>query len=250
MIYYFSATGNSKWVAETIAKRTSDTATTIVEALQNEKISVKSGEVFGLVFPVYAWNLPEIVTDFLKKVEIDKDAYSYAVCTCAEEAGLVMKALEMRIRVDSAFSVIMPNNYIVVGDVDDKETQHKKITEADRFIDSIALSVNVREKGVFNVNRGKAAAAKTFVGGHFFNKYARGTKAFKTSYRCNGCCYCEIICPMKNIIVADDVPIWSDNCLHCFACLHRCPQKAVDYGKWTEKKGRYQFNFRKYEKGE
>jgi len=35
-------------------------------------------------------------------------------------------------------------------------------------------------------------------------------------------------------------PQWiGDNCDCCLACLHRCPKQVIQYGKRTEKKGRY-----------
>ena len=243
MIYYFSGTGNSEWVAKTLADRTCDIAVNIAHLHLEDKITVGKGEVFGLIFPVYAWNLPEIVSDFLKRADISKKAYSYCVCTCGEEAGLLMKVLKKRIKLDSGFSVVMPNNYIVAGDIDSEEEALKKVQEANICLDSIAECINSRETGRFEVTEGKAGAVKTFVASHFFNKYARSSKPFKTSYRCNGCGLCESLCPTKNIIVADGFPLWDDKCLQCFSCIHHCPQRAIDYGKSTEKKGRYYFKF-------
>ena len=55
MIFYFSGTGNSRWVAEQLAQLTGDescdiTALTEVPEIQNEK-------QIGFVFPVYAWGV-------------------------------------------------------------------------------------------------------------------------------------------------------------------------------------------------
>ncbi len=243
MIYYFSGTGNSEWVAKTLADRTGDTCINIADIGKDEKIRVREDSVFGLVFPVYAWNMPEIVSDFLDKTDIKKGAYTYAVCTCGEEAGLVMNAVKLKIHLDCGYSVIMPNNYIVAGDTDTDDEALEKVRNADRILHSVALSVNVREKGRFEVNAGKVPLLKTYVASHFFNKYARSSKPFKTSYACNGCGLCESICPVNNIVLADGMPFWDDRCLQCFACIHRCPQRAIDYGKSTEKKRRYYFNF-------
>lgn len=243
MIYYFSGTGNSEWVANTLAQKTADACVNIADIAKDENVTVSKDGVFGLVFPVYAWNLPEIVLDFIKRVRLEKGAYAYAVCTCGEEAGLVMNVIKTKIKLDCGYSIAMPNNYIVAGDIDSEDEALEKVRAAVGMIDSISLSVNVREKGRFEVNAGKVAAVKTFVASHFFNKYARSSKPFKTSYRCDGCGLCESICPVKNIVLADGMPFWDDRCLQCFACIHRCPQRAIDYGKSTEKKGRYCFNF-------
>ncbi len=243
MIYYFSGTGNSEWVAKTLAKRTGDACVGIADIDKNESVKVPKDGVFGLVFPVYAWSMPEIVSDFLDRTELHKGAYSYAVATCGEEAGHVMSVVKTKVHLDCGYSVVMPNNYIVAGDTDSDDEALRKVRNADRVLDSIALSVNVREKGRFDVNAGKMPFLKTYVASHFFNKYARSSKPFKTSYRCNGCGLCESICPVNNIVLADGMPFWDDRCLQCFACIHRCPQRAIDYGKSTEKKRRYYFNF-------
>lgn len=48
MIFYFSGTGNSKWVAEELAKQTNDAA---IDLITVEKASVVPPDTFGLVFP-------------------------------------------------------------------------------------------------------------------------------------------------------------------------------------------------------
>jgi flavodoxin len=71
MIYYFSGTGNSKWVAGEIAKRTGDTAQSIPELIRDGPTAVYVGAdcSIGLVFPVYAWGVPELVERFCRSVE-------------------------------------------------------------------------------------------------------------------------------------------------------------------------------------
>ena len=34
-------------------------------------------------------------------------------------------------------------------------------------------------------------------------------------------------------------PVWDKDCTMCLACINRCPQEAIQYGKSTEKRGRY-----------
>jgi ferredoxin len=60
----------------------------------------------------------------------------------------------------------------------------------------------------------------------------KGTEslAFTPSEDCNGCGICERICPMNNVEMVDDRPVWSDNCAGCFACLNWCPREAISLG--------------------
>ncbi|MBN1814046.1 MAG: EFR1 family ferrodoxin, partial [Anaerolineae bacterium] len=60
----------------------------------------------------------------------------------------------------------------------------------------------------------------------------KGTEslAFTASIDCNGCGICERICPLNNVEMVDDRPVWSDNCAGCFACLNWCPKEAISLG--------------------
>ena len=118
MIYYFSATGNSKWAAEELARGTGDTALSITEIMKRGKLPppVKSGETLALVFPVFAFAPPRLVIDFVRKLEVADDAFVYAVCTMGGAAGGTFRYLEKFIRLDSCYSIKMPSNYIVMSD--------------------------------------------------------------------------------------------------------------------------------------
>lgn len=64
MIFYFSGTGNSKWVAKNIAERINDRAYDISKL--NEIPEIKKEKQIGLVFPIYAWGIPEPMILFAK----------------------------------------------------------------------------------------------------------------------------------------------------------------------------------------
>ena len=242
MIYYFSGTGNSEWAARTLARLTNDRVTRITKKTL-APVMIEEGETFGLVFPIYAWSLPQMVSDFLKNVSVHTGAYCYAVCTCGAEAGCAMRVLRSKIHMDGVWSLVMPDNYIVAYSVEDDQRSLEKVREANIRLQEIATHIRARESGCADVHVGKFAFVKSFIGGHLFNKYARSSKPFRTSYDCTGCGLCAKVCPSENILVADDMPFWSDDCQQCLACIHRCPKRAIEYGKSTEKHGRYVFHF-------
>ncbi|MBW6409660.1 hypothetical protein [Clostridium weizhouense] len=52
MIYYFSGTGNSKWVAKQVGDKLNYEVINIIDINRNEKKLVRKGEVVGFIFPI------------------------------------------------------------------------------------------------------------------------------------------------------------------------------------------------------
>ena len=112
MIFYFSGTGNSKWVAKQIAEKINDKYLDISKI--NEIPEIYDEEQIGLIFPIYAWGIPEPITMFVKKLKKSK-AFTYGICTCGANAGIALKRLSKIYHLDSSYSIIMPSNYIITG---------------------------------------------------------------------------------------------------------------------------------------
>ena len=71
MIFYFSGTGNSRWVAESLGKRLGDAVEDIADVkIEKEEYTLPEGEILGFVFPVYAWAPPTIVMDFISLLRL------------------------------------------------------------------------------------------------------------------------------------------------------------------------------------
>ena len=67
MILYFSGTGNSKYVAERIARATGEEICSIEQV---QEVNLKDGELFGLVCPTYWGELPILSRMFLTNTPI------------------------------------------------------------------------------------------------------------------------------------------------------------------------------------
>lgn len=235
MIYYFSGTGNSRWAARQITARLHDTAQDISKLNQLPDLTHESQ--IGLVFPIYAWGAPEPVLSFVKKLPKTK-AFTFAVCTCGEEAGYAMKKLSDLYPFRSSYSLVMPNNYIIGADVDDAQTIRKKIQDARQAIQTLTDEVAQRQ-AVYRVQEGKHAGLKSGLVNFGFNRFARNTKAFYVTDRCNGCGLCAQNCPASTIAMKNGKPVWGKMCYQCLGCINACPQRAIEYGKSTQKHGRY-----------
>ena len=90
MIIYFSATGNSRYVAERIAKATGDRTVSITACMKNQQFQFEfhESEFLGIVSPTYSWGLPEIVKEFLKKINLNKKpSYIWFIATYGTTTG-------------------------------------------------------------------------------------------------------------------------------------------------------------------
>ena len=241
MIYYFSGTGNSKWVAEQLAAELNDQAQDIALFLKNaKKIHVRAEETLGIVFPVYAWGPPRIVKRFLEFLHVEPGVFCYAVCTCGDDAGGAVAYLQKRLPIVSGYSLQMPNNYIALYDVDNEQTARRKLDTAKARIPEIARNIRQR-KPVFEVHTGSMPAFKTAIAYPIFHMFAMNPKPYYAEDTCTACGLCEKICPTGNIKIVGRKPNWGKDCEQCMGCINRCPVRAIQYGRYTQRKGRYYF---------
>lgn len=62
MVFYFTGTGNSLYIANQIEKN----PVSIPQAIHGER-AVYSADSIGIAAPVYGYELPQMVKDFLKR---------------------------------------------------------------------------------------------------------------------------------------------------------------------------------------
>jgi len=242
MIFYFSGTGNSEWVAKQIAEGTGDTTVNIIEILRDKKSipDFTANEKIGIVFPIYAWGAPEPVLQFVKMLKTNKENYLFAIATCGDEAGNAMGRLNKSFPLNSCWSVAMPNNYIIMYDVDSAELVKQKIDGAKVKISVICQDI-ISGRSVQDVSNGSMPFFKSAIINPFFKIYANNTKKFKVEKACTSCGLCEKLCPLGTISMKDGQPVWGKSCTQCLACISHCPVKAIQYGSSTQNKGRYVF---------
>lgn len=235
MIFYFSGTGNSRWAAEQIAALTGDTAQDIIALRQSP--SLQNASQLGLVFPIYAWGLPEPMVSFVRSLP-KTEAFCFGVCTCGSEAGHAMRKLAQLYPLQSSYSLVMPNNYIIGAEADSEAVIQQKLNTAHTEIETMSQEI-LQRKPVCRVEEGSAAGLKSSLVNFGFNRFARSTKPFHVDSSCNGCGLCARNCPAATISLRDGRPVWGKACYQCLRCLNECPRQAIQYGNSTQGKARY-----------
>ncbi len=247
MIFYFSATGNCKYVASRLAANTQEKMISITECIQNKEFTfiLSQEESIGLISPTYAWGLPSIVCEFLEKLnlEFEKAPYAYFVATYGTTPGqtgyFANRYMEPKgVVFHSMFSVKMPDTWTPVFDLSKLEKVNRINGLAESEISYMIEKISNRECGDFMKRKVPRFAAKAMykVGYNFIRK----TNKFHVEDNCITCGLCEKSCPANAIKIQNEKPIWVKNkCVMCFGCLHRCPKFSIQYGGNTKKHGQY-----------
>lgn len=248
MIFYFSATGNSKYAAERLSTTLEDRVIFLRDAIRSRRYRYEVGrdERIGFVFPVYFEGLPSILQFFLQRLELDgyQDQYVYAVMTCGQwtggAGGRLAAALKGKgVRLAAQFSVVMPDNYVPAFPVPSEDEAERILDEADRTLEEVCRAVRARGEGDYNRAAGPVPGAMTSL---MYPIYARGrsTKPFVVTDHCIGCGLCQEICPCGAILISGGRPAWvKPKCVRCLGCLHRCPAQAIHWKTPEENRGRY-----------
>ncbi len=246
MIVYFSATGNSAYVANRIGNELKDDVIDLFERIkQHDYSDLHAERPWVLVCPTYAWRIPRVVHEWLEKTRLIGNKEIYFVMTCAGSignAGKYLKTLSASklMKYRGCYPIIMPENYIALFGTPSKEKAGDIISQAEGEIDNMIhllqqgkhfppLTLSVKDKmssGVVN-----ALFYPMFV--HAKKFYARDT--------CTTCGICSKVCPLSNIRIEDSKPVWGKSCTHCMACINRCPVEAIEYGSHSKDLVRYTF---------
>jgi ferredoxin len=189
--------------------------------------------------------MPTIVEKFIRQIKLSgyQQQYVYVIVTYGIAAGNVtdrfIKTLkEKQLHLNGSFGVKMVDNYVVGYNVMNADKQRDILDNAEAEIDKI-ISMLERRENIEYMKKGKIAFVTPLTAYAYRN--AKHTKKFFATQACNGCEQCVKGCPCNVIHMESGKPVWEGNCTFCLKCIHGCRQSAIQYGKFTQKRDRYQF---------
>ena len=224
-ICYFTATGNSLYVA----KRIGGKLLSIPKLMKQNEISIEDDSI-GIISPVYGGDMPRMVKAFLGKANL-KTKYLFFISTYGMSYSVVkINAIEAMnkngLKPDYVNAVKMIDNYLPGFEMQDQiDNAYKKDIEGQ--IDQICKDIIDKKKNVYSLGM-LQMLAKAFInntmGKVIFDRSA--AKKYIVNDDCIRCGICAKVCPADNIIVDNKVS-FLNKCEVCYACLHNCPKNAI-----------------------
>ena len=242
MIFYFSGTGNSRYVAECISKSTDDklmSINTLIKSKSDESFESASPYVF--VTPVFAGRIPKIVDLYIRQTNFEGAKDVYFIVTCANTPWATASYVE-KLCAFKGFnllgfrSIVMPQGYIAHSDIK-TEAENDEIIEAANSMIFTYIECISNNRPFPQEKLGKSMMSNIL--NPIMYAMMISSKKFLTTDSCDGCGQCSKLCPLNNIEIENGKPHWGNTCTHCMACIASCPQKAIEYGKVTVGRNRY-----------
>lgn len=190
MLFCFTATGNSLYVAKQLNLH----CISIAQAIHDELRAYEDQQI-GIVCPVHAQQMPELVTAFLRSTRFDT-AYFYIILTYGSRYGNAPKlacdlAIGLGIQPAYVNVVWMADNFLPKADIEEE-------TAADKLTDVQIAAIQE------DLHRSRRFIAPEDVRGRWLARlFSKLSKNGSGLYHIN------------------------EDCIGCMACIHACPMSAI-----------------------
>lgn len=212
IILYFTATGNSLYVARQLA------------------------DEIGIVYPIYGQMPPNMVRRFIQKARL-KAAYKFAVLTYGNMQFVAAGIWdELSRKSGNAFdyitSILMVDNWLPNFDMNEQIKIDKHIPES---LERITADIAARKHEIPSTEERARQLFDRFIRDRGLDPEVgylmHSEDYFVVTDACIGCAVCTEVCPRGNYELISTGVKTEGDCDFCFACIQNCPQKAIKFAE-------------------
>ena len=225
MIFYFTGTGNSLYVARELDSQ----PISIPQILHNDNLTFTADSI-GIVCPIYGHEMPAMVKQFIRKATFQTD-YLYVVLTYGKLHGGAAEIADKLLRdagkkADYITTVLMVDNFLPAFDMNEQVRLNKQV---ENQIASVRSAVQRRQHGI------QKAAFKDRMTHKMYLKMVKNQPetvwaAYRVNDECIACGICAKVCPGGCIKLENGKAVHHlENCQACMACVHACPKRAIQF---------------------
>jgi ferredoxin len=237
ILYYFSATGNTKFVADKFKEEFNryGKELELFNIQDGESINLKNCRYLIIGTPIHAELPPRMITDFINKLPEGESGIKCMVYSTQGANGTAAIEYIKRLLAKKGYNVLiqtsfrMANNYYFGAGIERSEEEIRrycrKAEEKVKYITGkFFKNENVKES---------ASSIKVFfskIASDGFYKFLPKLSANLTSTEdCGKCGLCLRNCPKGNITFENGHAIFHSQCIMCTRCIHVCPINAIRY---------------------
>ena len=232
IIFYFTGTGNCLYVARQLANAET-TLLSIPQLVKQGKYDFEADEI-GIVYPIYGHMPPYMVKEFIRKARL-KAGYKFAVLTFGARKCNAVELWDEAARkaghtFDYITTMIMVDNWLPNFDMNEQMKLDKHIPESLQRINADLAARRCWHEPVTEEERRMHAGFMAYTGLDPEKGFVmKSEKYFRVTDRCVDCGICTYVCPRGNYALTSRGVKAEGDCEFCFACIHNCPQKAIQF---------------------
>lgn len=230
MILYFSGTGNSLAISRQLAEKLGEQVMSLNRAVTQD---LSHERRVGLVFPCYWFNAPRAVTELVPRLRLSEEAYVFIVIPCGAQAGNAIWTVRRMLAakgIDVAYShkIRVPDNSAVGFG----RNPNDQVWKFDRYAGRLERIAADIAAGVRRCHYAWWGVAGALCALHAVQRRTLHmlTPAVNVD-KCIACGICKDVCPQDNITFTDSKAHCGNDCTQCLACVHFCPQQAVELNR-------------------
>lgn len=241
-IVYFSQTGNTRKIAETLAREFEICGheTTCASITKVKMECILESDLIGVGSPTFESHAPRPIKDFITSLPTLLGKRAFAFATCGGASGTVLSDLAKLLKAKNAEVL---SGFLALGEVHHpapciigKSKDHPNETDFDhakRF--ALAISHRVGSHSEIEYHGLKAKTK-------FYSLVGRITSSGTLirllepepkldSSKCRKCQRCVRECPIGNITM-NPYPVLGDQCIRCYRCLNVCKTQSYSANWW------------------